>query len=105
VAFPANVEVIDALQVPLSPAPMRPVAVVDRDPARRRRARTVRKPLWPADEALVTTSSRPVPSRPVDRSSVRPGFSPEFFDRLWDIHDIAAFIDASDATAWRAMNR
>ena len=53
----------------------------------------------------VSTSTRPVPSRLRERSSVRPGFSPELFDRLWDIHDVAAFIDASEATAWRVMNR
>lgn len=49
----------------------------------------------------MTASTRRIPSRAADRSVTRPGFSPELFDRLWDIHDVAAFIDASEATAWR----
>jgi predicted DNA-binding transcriptional regulator AlpA len=53
----------------------------------------------------VTPSTRPVPAHLRERSNTRPGFSPELFDRLWDIHDVAAFIDASEATAWRNMNR
>lgn len=49
----------------------------------------------------MTTATRP--TRPVRSGALRPSFSPELFDRLWDIHDVAAFIDASPATAWRTM--
>lgn len=52
----------------------------------------------------MTTTTHPVRPGTPAAGGLRPAFSPELFDRLWNIHDVAAFIDASPATAWRTMN-
>ena len=57
----------------------------------------------PADDQRVTHATSPVPTTTSIRTITRPTFSPELFDRLWTIHDIAGFADISERAAWALM--
>ena len=56
------------------------------------------------DKNIVT---RPVPTttqrRPPPATPTTPGFADDLFDRLWTIHDVAAFARVGERAAWRLM--